>query len=82
MSLELLSSAPAGNSAGYWAAREEAVAQLEAMAATARVEEELLDEQFQASSQIQEDEVTDMMAQSDNLTFIVFSPFVLVTVHR
>jgi hypothetical protein len=82
MSLELLSSAPAGNSAGYWAAREEAVAQLEAMAATARVEEELLDEQFQANSQIQEDEVTDMMAQSDNLTFIVFSPFVLVTVHR
>ncbi|CAO2047891.1 unnamed protein product [Urochloa humidicola] len=57
------SSAPALEvGAGYWAAREEAVARLEAMAAAARADDELSEKQFQGNSQIQEDELLALQA--------------------
>lgn len=69
MSLEP-SSAPAGDvGAGCWEAREEAAARLEAMAAAARVDEELPEEQLQGNSRIQEDEVADV----DQFLFSYFS---------
>jgi len=82
MSLEPSSSAPAVEvAAGYWAAREEAAARLEAMAAAARVDDELSEEEFQGNNQVQEDEVTD-----DAIALISFSLpnyyFLLVSAHR
>ncbi|RLN09636.1 hypothetical protein C2845_PM11G29410 [Panicum miliaceum] len=63
MSLEPSSSALAGEvGAGYWAAREEAAPRLEAMAAAARGDDELSEEQFQGNSQIQEDELLALQA--------------------
>ncbi|KAL6634948.1 hypothetical protein ACP70R_027619 [Stipagrostis hirtigluma subsp. patula] len=63
MSLEPSSSAPAGEvAAGYWAAREEATALLEAMAAEARGEDESSEELFQVNNQIQEDELLALQA--------------------
>ncbi|BAH91851.1 Os02g0694400 [Oryza sativa Japonica Group] len=41
----------------YWAAQEEAAALLESMAARARGEDDLPEEQLQANNQLQEDEV-------------------------
>ncbi|RLM80139.1 hypothetical protein C2845_PM12G24000 [Panicum miliaceum] len=59
MSLEPSSTAPAGEvGAGYWAAREEAAARLEAMAAAACVDDDLSEGLFQGNSQIQEDEIS------------------------
>jgi E3 ubiquitin-protein ligase RNF14 len=66
MSLEPSFSAPAREVGGrYWAAREEAVARLQAMAAAARVDHELSEDQFQGSNQIQEDEVTVVASLAD-----------------
>ena len=48
---------PAGAGDGYWAAREEAAARLEAMAARPRGEDELSAEQLETNNQLQEDEV-------------------------
>ncbi|KAL6911762.1 hypothetical protein ACP4OV_000567 [Aristida adscensionis] len=58
------SSASAGEvaGAGYWAAREEASARLEAMAAAARAEDEVSEELFQVDNQIQEDELLALQA--------------------
>jgi hypothetical protein len=79
MSLEPSSSAPAGEvGAGYWAAREEAAARLEAMAAAARVDDDLSEEQFQGNSQIQEDEVTDGAIALISFSLPSFSSFQLI----
>jgi len=52
------SSAPRAEAGdGYWAAREEAAARLEAMAARPRGEDELSAEQLETNNQLQEDEV-------------------------
>ena len=48
---------PAGAGDGYWAAREEAAARLEAMAARPLGEDELSAEQLETNNQLQEDEV-------------------------
>ncbi|XP_052145303.1 uncharacterized protein LOC127764460 isoform X2 [Oryza glaberrima] len=64
----------------YWAAQEEAAALLESMAARARGEDDLPEEQLQANNQLQEDEVIALQAifgddmvileNKDNLRFI------------
>uniref|UniRef100_A0A0E0CQ38 RBR-type E3 ubiquitin transferase n=1 Tax=Oryza meridionalis TaxID=40149 RepID=A0A0E0CQ38_9ORYZ len=64
----------------YWAAQEEAAALLELMAARARGEDDLSEEQLQANNQLQEDEVIALQAifgddmvileNKDNLRFI------------
>jgi E3 ubiquitin-protein ligase RNF14 len=48
---------PAESGDGYWEAREEAAARLEAMAARARGEDELSAEQLETNNRLQEDEV-------------------------
>ena len=81
MSLEPSSSAPAGEvAAGYWAAREEAAARLETMAAAARVDDELSEEQFQGNRQIQEDEVTDDAIALISFSLPIFSWLLLIIV--
>lgn len=49
---------PAEAADGYWEAREEAAALLEAMAARAQGDDELSAEQLETNNQLQEDEVT------------------------
>ena len=49
---------PAEAGDGYWEAREEAAARLEAMAARAQGEDELSVEQLETNNQLQEDELT------------------------
>jgi E3 ubiquitin-protein ligase RNF14 len=49
---------PAEAGDGYWEAREEAAARLEAMAARAHGEDTLSTEQLETNNQLQEDEVT------------------------
>ncbi|CAL4884781.1 unnamed protein product [Urochloa decumbens] len=53
---------PAEAGDGYWAAREEAAARLEAMAARALGEDELSAEQLETNNQLQEDEVLALQA--------------------
>ncbi|XP_021316090.1 E3 ubiquitin-protein ligase RNF14-like isoform X2 [Sorghum bicolor] len=53
---------PAESGDGYWEAREEAAARLEAMAARARGEDELSAEQLETNNRLQEDEVLALQA--------------------
>uniref|UniRef100_A0A0D9VJR9 RBR-type E3 ubiquitin transferase n=1 Tax=Leersia perrieri TaxID=77586 RepID=A0A0D9VJR9_9ORYZ len=73
----------------YWAAQEEAAARLESMAARARGEDDLSEEELEANNQLQEDEVIALKAifgddmvileDKDTLRFIQHLPPVVLT---
>lgn len=64
-----------GDGDGYWTAREEAAARLEAMAARALEEDELSAEQLETNNQLQADEVMYRAPPSQLLVSLFASPW-------